>query len=104
MIDIEERHLTTIKHILQQHLPNVTVWAFGSRVTLRAKPYSDLDLVIIGDKAIPQKLYYQIQDAMEESDIPFKVDLLDWHRITPQFRTIIEGGYTPILVSSLNGK
>ena len=93
MIDIEDRHLLTIKRIFQQLIPGIPVWAFGSRVKQTAKPYSDLDLVIVGAHRIPQNIYYQIKDAMEESNIPFKVDVLDWHRLSPSFQTIIQQQY-----------
>lgn len=100
MIDIEEKHLSTIKRIFQRLIPGIPVWAFGSRIKQTAKPYSDLDLVIVGENRIPQPVYYQIKDAMEESDIPFKVDVLDWHRLSPAFREIIQQQYE-ILISSL---
>lgn len=98
MIDIEEQHLSTLKSIFQQLIPGIPVWAFGSRTKETAKPYSDLDLVIVGENRIPQALYYQIKDAMEESDIPFKVEILDWHRLSQSFRDIIQQHYE-ILIS-----
>lgn len=95
MIDIDPRHLQLIQTILSELIPGTPVWAFGSRVTHTAKPYSDLDLVIVSNDRIPQALYYQIKDAMEESDLPFKVDILDWHRISPAFQDIIQKNYVP---------
>ncbi len=93
MIDIEEKNLATIKSIFQRLIPGIPVWAFGSRTNQTAKPYSDLDLVIVGESRIPQAVYYQIKDALEKSDIPFKVDVLDWHRISPAFKAVIEQHY-----------
>ena len=90
MIDIDEKHLITIKTILKQFVPKSSVWIFGSRVTHSAKSYSDLDLVIIGESRISQIIYYQIKDAMEESNLPFRVDVLDWHRISASFQKIIQ--------------
>jgi predicted nucleotidyltransferase len=90
MIDIEKKDLDTIQHILKRFVPNRVVWVFGSRIQNTAKAYSDLDLVILGETPLPQAIYYQILDAMEESNVPFRVDLLDWHRINPSFRAIIE--------------
>ena len=75
---------------MQQFVPGVPIWVFGSRVKGTAKPYSDLDLVIVDDQKIPQKCYYQIQDAFEESTLPYRVDVLDWHRISPSFRQVIQ--------------
>ncbi len=97
MINIDERHLITIKTILQRLIPNTSVWVFGSRITSASKSYSDLDLVIVGKKRVPQILYYQIKDAMEESDLPFRVDVLDWHRISPSFKKIIKNNYIVLI-------
>lgn len=47
MIDLTPEYQTIIRNILRQYLPGFEVWAFGSRVTGRAKHYSDLDLVVI---------------------------------------------------------
>ncbi len=89
MIDIQHQHLQIIHHILDEFLPNTAVWAFGSRIQGRAKTYSDLDLVIVGQQQIPLKIYYQIQDAFEESALPYRVDILDWHRISADFKAVI---------------
>lgn len=93
MIDIEDRHLALVKQILNKFVPGVPIWVFGSRVKGTTKPYSDLDLVIVGQQKIPQQCYYQIQDAFEESALPYRVDVLDWHRISPSFRQVIQEKY-----------
>ena len=76
--------------ILDRHVPDKAVWAFGSRATRTAKPYSDLDLAIIGESALPLSLLAALEHDFTESDLPFKVDLVDWTSTSPTFRTIIE--------------
>lgn len=93
MIDIEKKHLDLVKQILQKHVPNVPVWIFGSRIKGTAKTYSDLDLVIVDQDKIPLENYYKIKDAFEESTLPYRVDVLDWHRINPSFRQLIQQNY-----------
>ena len=90
MIDLNENHLKMVKAILQKFIPDTPVWVFGSRILGTAKPYSDLDVVIVSHQQIQQKCYYAIQDALEESELPFRVDVLDWHRISPSFRLLIQ--------------
>lgn len=75
--------------ILERHVPDKAVWAFGSRATRTAKPYSDLDLAIIGESALPLSLMAAMEHDFTESDLPFKVDLLDWATTSPAFRAII---------------
>lgn len=31
-----------------------------------------------------------------ESDLPFRVDVPDWHTINPEFKRIIESGFNPL--------
>ena len=93
MIDLPENLLIQVKAILKKYVPEVEVWAFGSRVTGTAKVYSDLDLVVLGKDKLPQKQYYQLLEAFQESELPIRVDVLDWHRITPEFRKNIKKYY-----------
>lgn len=90
MPDLPENWLKKVQKILQRHVPGYEVRAFGSRVTGKARPHSDLDLVVMTDQPLERKLYYRLQDAFEESDLPIRVDLLDWQRISPEFRRHIE--------------
>ena len=96
MIDISDQHLTLVKQILHTFVPHATIWVFGSRIQGTAKPYSDLDLVMIDQQKIPQKTYYQIMDAFEESELPFRVDVLDWYRISEEFRCLIQSKHVVI--------
>lgn len=89
MIDLADEYLAEVKSIFQHHLPNTPVKAFGSRVTGRAKPFSDLDLVVMGDKPISQHKLNDIKLALSESDLPIRVDVVDWHAIDDEFRAVI---------------
>ena len=96
MIDLKTRHLELVKSILATHVPNVEVRAFGSRVAGGARDYSDLDLVIVDKDKINRKTLFRLEDAFADSDLPFRVDVLDWHRISESFRKIIEPAYEVI--------
>ena len=52
------------------------VWIFGSRAQGTHRPYSDLDLWIECDPQPSDLQKQSLADAFEESDIPFKVDLV----------------------------
>ena len=77
-------------------MPDCEVRAFGSRITETTKPYSDLDLILVGRTALNADRFRHLKEAFEESDLPFRVDLLDWNRISPSFRTVIEKQYEVI--------
>jgi predicted nucleotidyltransferase len=96
MIDLTPLQCQTIQDILQRLVPDCEVRAFGSRVRGAAKPYSDLDLAIVGREKLPFKKLAALRIAFEESDLPFRVDVLDWHSISPEFQKVIEQNYETI--------
>lgn len=88
-LQVSEQEWQHIDAILQQYLPQVPVWAFGSRVQGKAKPYSDLDLAIISEKPLDLSKLAEVAEAFSESDLPWKVDLVDWASTSADFRRII---------------
>lgn len=89
-IDISPTNWAIVSGILQQHLLEYEVWSFGSRATYTAKKYSDLDLVVISDKPLSLALSAKLTEAFDESDLPWKVDIVDWASTSDRFRKIIE--------------
>ncbi|MDX5406047.1 MAG: nucleotidyltransferase domain-containing protein [Chromatiaceae bacterium] len=88
-LQVSDNEWQQVSAILQRHLPNNEVWAFGSRVKGNAKAYSDLDLAIISDAPLPLALLAEIAEAFSESDLPWKVDLVDWATTSERFRQVI---------------
>lgn len=88
-IEISPAHWAIVAEILQRHLPHRTVWAFGSRARFAAKPYSDLDLAVIGDLSLPLPELAALEHDFTESALPFKVDVVDWATTGESFRAII---------------
>ena len=93
MIDVEPQHMNSICRILAEHLPQCEVRAFGSRVCGSAKDYSDLDLAIVGRQTLDADMLRHLVEAFQESDLPFRVDVLDWHAVSEKFQTIISRRY-----------
>lgn len=96
MIDLNPKHFETVQHILAKHVPGYEVRAFGSRVKWTAKDYSDLDLAIVGSKPLTLRQTGQLAEAFEESNLPIRVDVLDWHTISEEFKKIITEEYEVI--------
>ena len=93
MIDVCPHHLKVVKRILVELVPGVEVRAFGSRVTGTARETSDLDLAIVGHDRLDQRTLTKLKLAFEESDLPFRVDVVDWQAIDEGFRRIIENQF-----------
>ncbi len=96
MLDLDQDHLQIVRTILYELVPQYDVWVFGSRILGTARRFSDLDLVIVTEQPLEFTLLGRIRDAFSESDLPFKVDVLDWSAISQQFRKIIQEQCQPI--------
>ncbi|QVL48030.1 MAG: nucleotidyltransferase domain-containing protein [Thiocapsa sp.] len=88
-IDISPEHWTIVRDILDRHLPHHEVWAFGSRAKGTARPYSDLDLAIITDTPLSLDVRAALAEELSESDLPWRVDIVDWAAASESFRRII---------------
>ena len=83
------KQLDIIKNILSSKLdPELySVFIFGSRATGLHEEYSDIDLGIEG-KPLDAKTKIELEEAFEESDLPFSVDLVDFSTVNNKFRQI----------------
>ena len=89
-IDLRVDHRRLVLKILRAHLPgNTKAWVFGSRATGRARRYSDLDLAIDAGRRLTLDETARLSEAFSESDLPYRVDLVDWHDINDHWRLTI---------------
>ncbi len=88
-IDIRPKDLEKVLAILDRHVPGREVRAFGSRVAGKVKAFSDLDLAVLGAEPLTASVLADMREAFRESDLPFKVDVVDWAATRDSFRRII---------------
>lgn len=93
MIDLAPEHLDTVRRILARHVPDCEVRAYGSRVTGRARRFSDLDLAIVGNGPVDPNRLSALREDLAHSDLPIIVDVQDWEAISETFQGIIEARY-----------
>ena len=93
MIDLRSDYREMVLHILKKHIPDEKVWVFGSRAKRTANNSSDLDLVIVSKDKISPRVMAALNFDFEESDLPFKVDILDWQNISDEFKQVIKENY-----------
>ena len=103
MIDVRPDQLAEIKSILEQYVPGCEVYAFGSRVTGMTKPWSDLDLAVMGPEPLGFQKVGRLIEAFQESTLPFRVDVLDWHDVSPAFQAIIAEHYAVVQAAQTAG-
>lgn len=61
---------------------------FGSRVTGKARQYSDIDLGILSDEPVPLSVLADLEDRLESSYLPYKVDVVDLNRTESDFQAV----------------
>jgi predicted nucleotidyltransferase len=76
------KHAKIIQDILSRH--PYAFFAFGSRVKGTHKEFSDLDLCY--KENISDSVIATLQHEFEQSDLPFKVDIVAWNRCAPEFQ------------------
>jgi predicted nucleotidyltransferase len=76
----------------------VKAWVFGSRATGRARPYSDLDILISSPTPLDWRARADLQDAFEASNLPFRVDVVEEARLAPSLapRVLAERQSLPV--------
>lgn len=88
-IDLNLHDWAIVRDILKGHVPQYEVWAFGSRARWTAKAYSDLDLAVVTEQPLDWPVSTALSEAFDESDLPIKVDVVDWAATSETFRKII---------------
>ena len=98
-LNISPSHLKIVTDILVTHAPGIEVRAFGSRVKFTNGPFSDLDLVLVGNDSQPLATITTLEDAFKDSDLPFGVDVLDYCNLPDYMKKQISNQYV-ILVKA----
>jgi predicted nucleotidyltransferase len=96
---LDERYLAMVRAILIKLLPDVPVWAFGSRATGRNLwRCSDLDLAIGSE--LSWRTRGLLSEAFEESHLPMKVDVVELPIADPEFVARIRPDFVQIQVGN----
>ena len=99
-LDFPRRYREQLEELLRQHVPDVEVWAYGSRVSGESHEGSDLDLVLRSPTLMPLSgEYLDLIEALEESNIPILVQIHDWARLPESFHHEIERDYVVFIPS-----
>ena len=93
------RHRAQIEALLREHLPDVEVWAYGSRVSGDSHDGSDLDLILRapGLEKVPMDPLCDLWEVLRDSTIPFLVEARDWARLPESFHGEIERDYVVLV-------
>lgn len=87
-IRLDEKYLNILKDLLLSVFSKedkVKVFVFGSRATGKEKKFSDLDLLFYSRKIVLDKKLSLLEERIENSDIPIKVDIVDWKNLVKEY-------------------
>lgn len=103
-LDMQPQHLALLRELLQQHLPHAEVWAYGSRVNGNGHEASDLDLVVRQPLDLKQETPQlgEMREAFIESNLPIRVEVVDWARVPASFHREIEQAYVVVQIAKTN--
>ena len=89
--------LSEVKRIVLTGLKGhpAQVYLFGSRARGGAGRASDIDVGVLALKPLPVGLLASIREELEESRIPYSVDLVDLSEVEPSFREFVQNEGVP---------
>lgn len=87
-----ESSLAEVRRIVLDGLGTLKaeVYLFGSRATDSARESSDIDVAVLPLEPLRPGMLAGIRDALEESHVPWRVDLVDLTTASPELRAAVE--------------
>jgi predicted nucleotidyltransferase len=92
---IAEEALEEVRRIVTERLKgrDAMVVLFGSRASGSTRVASDIDVAVLPRSPLPTGLLSRIREALEESHVPYRVDVVDLSSVDPAFRKrVLETG------------
>ena len=82
-VALSPEQLHDVRQIIAQVIPDSKVWVFGSRATGKARPFSDLDLLLTQPPKLNWAQRAALRDGFEASRLPFRVDVVESAGLAP---------------------
>ena len=94
---IHDQVRAEIVAIVRRHLPSerLQIRLFGSRAAGTFASVSDFDVALDMGKRIDGAVLERIRGDLEDSDIPYRVDIVDLASTTPIFRSVAMADVVP---------
>ncbi len=95
MLNVKQEYLNELKNIFSNYCPKAEIWAYGSRLTNDCHSGSDLDLTVktFNDE---NKYLYELKELLNDSDIPFLIDINIFDNLPQSFQDEILKNYVKI--------
>ena len=89
---ISQKHISYLQEKTRKYFPDkekVKIFIFGS--SLRREKFRDVDMGFLSEnnKEIEKKKFIELAGEIEESTLPFHVDLVDFHSVEKEFKEYV---------------
>ena len=95
MLHLKQEYFNELKNIFEKYCPNAQIWAYGSRIRGDFHSGSDLDLVVKSFNDDSKNLF-ELKQLLNDSGIPFFVDVQEFDKLPKNFQDEIEKDYLRI--------
>jgi len=72
-------------------LAKYKIFFFGSRVEGKGDERSDIDIGIEGERPIPPRVLFEIEDEIDALPTLYKIELVDFRRVAQKFKDVATG-------------
>jgi len=89
-ISIKNNDLKSIKEIISKFFnsKDYKLVIFGSRARRTARKFSDYDIGVIGRRAVPLWKMALVEEELEDSDLPYRVEVVDFALVSDDFKKV----------------
>jgi uncharacterized protein len=90
MIEANNKYIEITKEIILNLVDKekISVFLYGSRAENNSRNDSDIDVGLWSPYGINDKLIRQIHNAIEESIVPYHIDIIDFNSVSSKFKEI----------------
>lgn len=87
---IDQKSKAKIIALISALIPEAKIYLYGSRARGTNSQWSDIDIALNAGKVLPQLSIGELNDIMIASNLPYKVDIVDFNAISDTMRNIID--------------
>ncbi|QQR48876.1 nucleotidyltransferase domain-containing protein [bacterium] len=88
-MNLKPEYQKKIIAILSALFPDAKIYLFGSRARGTNQEFSDIDIALDAGKKLRRADVGEARDMLGESNIPYKIDLVDFQDISEAMRKFI---------------
>ena len=88
-MNLKPEYQKKIIAILSALFPNTKIYLFGSRARGTNQEFSDIDIALDAGTKLRRADVGEARDMLSESNIPYKIDIVDFQDISEEMRKFI---------------